>query len=279
MARIRTIKPDYVSHIPLVKSSFAAECLFIRLKLFCDDNGIIPVCIDTFKIRCFPGKEISTHEIEQLITELIDNKCMYSYAVNGRNYLYVIGWHEEGGAVYESIEQNRRQIIHPTPNLSTVSWYLRRNCAALSSWKGREGNGDNNINTTVGSSLGDYPHKICPPVDNHGSAVKIRLRNQSFCVIKQFQIEQWQKIFPEIDVQNEILRLSDWYEKNPKRRKMESELIDHIMRCLKMTRSNPKAKPKQTKATNVLPFAKIVNHFVEDKLHAVEEQQQKQYGF
>lgn len=242
---------------------------FDQLILFCDDNGIIPICFDTFKVRIFPGKDITTDQIKEIVFELVQNEVLYQFNNNNKQYLYVLGWHDEGSPTYQSIEQSRRQIFHPTPDLSTVSFYLRRNCGthATKEGKGKESN----------------IYKL-PTVEIKGEALKLSTafptlttNGQVFCKIPladgseypmcEYQINQLEIIYPEIDVRDQIARLTKWYEDNPRRRKRIYEIIDHINRCLKSEQRNPKAKKqmKHKKHPDLTPIFSISQR-IEEKM-------------
>lgn len=95
MARIRTIKPEFWTSEQVVSCSPIARLLFIGLWSFCDDAGIYPASSMSLKMLVFPGDTLSAKETESLINELIQNKLLAKYEVDGKGYWQVTGWHHQ----------------------------------------------------------------------------------------------------------------------------------------------------------------------------------------
>jgi len=92
MSRIRTIKPEFWTSGQVMACSPQARLLFIGLWNFCDDHGVHPASLMRLKAKVFPGDSFTTENISQWITELIHNKLIYGYVVDGQSYWIVTGW-------------------------------------------------------------------------------------------------------------------------------------------------------------------------------------------
>jgi len=92
MARIRTIKPEFWSSEQVMESRPLARLLFIGLWNFCDDGGNHPLSPRTIKALIFPGDDITTEAVSELLDELEGSGLTRNYVVDGKQYLHVSGW-------------------------------------------------------------------------------------------------------------------------------------------------------------------------------------------
>ena len=92
MARIRTIKPEFWSSEQVMENRPLARLLFIGLWNFCDDGGNHPLAPRTIKALVFPGDDITTEIVSELLGELEGTGLTRSYTVDGKQYLHVNGW-------------------------------------------------------------------------------------------------------------------------------------------------------------------------------------------
>ena len=107
MARIRTIKPEFWSSEQVMESRPLARLLFIGLWNFCDDGGNHPLAPRTIKALVFPGDDITTESVSELLGELEGSGLTRSYTVSGKQYLHVNGWK------HQKIE--KRTFKYPKP--------------------------------------------------------------------------------------------------------------------------------------------------------------------
>jgi len=95
MPRIRTTKPTHWENEQWDPVSFVAHLLFIGMKNFADDKGVIsnnPVLI---KNKVFPTRDnIRVTDIKVWLTELQDNSFLVPLQYNGKGY-YVMDFSEE----------------------------------------------------------------------------------------------------------------------------------------------------------------------------------------
>lgn len=107
MARIRTIKPEFWSSEQVMENRPLARLLFIGLWNFCDDGGNHPLAPRTIKALVFPGDDITTEAVSELLRELEGTGLTCSYTVDGKQYLHVNGWK------HQKIE--KRTFKYPKP--------------------------------------------------------------------------------------------------------------------------------------------------------------------
>lgn len=95
MARIRSIKPEFWSSDNVVECSTNARLLFIGLWNFCDDKGRHTYSPKQIKALVFPSDDFAVNAIRDMLDELSRNGLIKRYAVDGKEYFYVTGWHHQ----------------------------------------------------------------------------------------------------------------------------------------------------------------------------------------
>lgn len=95
MARIRTIKPEFWANEQVMDCSPMARLLFIGLWNFCDDGGNHPASAKTIKAEIFPGDDITSTTVQQLLAELESNGLIALYSASGKDFWHVTGWHHQ----------------------------------------------------------------------------------------------------------------------------------------------------------------------------------------
>lgn len=141
MARIRTVKPEFWSSEQVMSCRPMARLLFIGLWNFCDDGGNHPLAPRTIKALVFPGDDITTEEVSNLLGELEGAELIQSYWVTGKNYFHVRGWK------HQKIEKKNFKYPGPPSEFDDQSESIRQQFADESSTDrrpvdpGREGKG------------------------------------------------------------------------------------------------------------------------------------------
>lgn len=128
MARIRSIKPDFWTSEQVMECSPNARLLFIGMWNFADDHGRLPNAPKTLKAQIFPADEITAENVRRMVDELSSNDLVRSYSIDGKEFLYITGWH------HQKIDRRQaakypdppRDVVERSPNdLRTVSTDLR----------------------------------------------------------------------------------------------------------------------------------------------------------
>jgi len=95
MARIRSIKPEFWTSEQVMNCSPIARLLFIGLWNFCDDAGNYVASAKTIKANVFPGDDILSSSIQELLDELSSNGLIVYYSFENKDFLHVTGWHHQ----------------------------------------------------------------------------------------------------------------------------------------------------------------------------------------
>lgn len=95
MARIRSIKPEFWTSDQVVECSTNARLLFIGLWNFCDDVGRHTFSVKQIKGLVFPCDDFTYEDVSGWLGELVKNRLIGLYTVEGKQYLLVTGWHHQ----------------------------------------------------------------------------------------------------------------------------------------------------------------------------------------
>lgn len=95
MARIRTIKPEFWTSEQVMECSPITRLMFIGIWNFADDAGRLPLSTKSIKAQIFPGDNFSPDEVRRMLDELSTIGLILVYAVDGKEYLQVTGWHHQ----------------------------------------------------------------------------------------------------------------------------------------------------------------------------------------
>ncbi|RAU43457.1 MULTISPECIES: DnaT-like ssDNA-binding domain-containing protein [unclassified Pseudomonas] len=95
MARIRSIKPEFWTSEQVMECSPIARLLFIGIWNFCDDAGNHPLSPKTLKALVFPGDDITSTQVSDLIADLESKGLISIYSHSAKLYLHVNGWHHQ----------------------------------------------------------------------------------------------------------------------------------------------------------------------------------------
>lgn len=89
----RIIKDSICQSEKIDSISDAAECLYYRLMVQCDDYGTYKADARIIRSSCYPLKETMTSaKVEKLLVELIDAGLLMPYESDGKRYLYFLNW-------------------------------------------------------------------------------------------------------------------------------------------------------------------------------------------
>lgn len=95
MARYRTIKPEFWTSEQVMECSPIARLMFIGMWNYADDAGRMAYSPKTIKAQVFPSDDISIEDVRRMLVELSSNDLIMVYAVEGKEYLQITGWHHQ----------------------------------------------------------------------------------------------------------------------------------------------------------------------------------------
>lgn len=110
MARIRSIKPEFFTSVPVSNLTRDARLLFIGLWTHVDDEGRAVDDPRLFKAAVFPlDDDLPARKVEALVSELEAKGRIIRYQVDGRSYLVVRGWE------HQKIDRKSPSRLPPPP--------------------------------------------------------------------------------------------------------------------------------------------------------------------
>jgi hypothetical protein len=86
------VKHDLWTTEKILSTTPVARLLYFAMWNFCDDAGIHPAAYMQLKAEVFPADNFTIDDIRRLIKELIDNRLLSEYAVEGELYWIVNNW-------------------------------------------------------------------------------------------------------------------------------------------------------------------------------------------
>jgi hypothetical protein len=89
MARNRMIKPEFWEDDKIAECSMETRLFYIATWNFADDNGIIANSPRWLLIKIFPYDDMSTQDIEKMITKLSDIGRFSCYNIDGKKYILI----------------------------------------------------------------------------------------------------------------------------------------------------------------------------------------------
>lgn len=240
MARIRTIKPEFFRHESLYeaeqKFSLPLRIAFAGLWICCDREGRFRWKAKQLKLDILPFDEIDFAEV---LSALESINMIIKYENNGEIYGYIPTWKK-----HQVINIREAKSIIPDPeNIEThVHAHAEqgeepyKTCGeGKGKRKGREKEGKNYVCTEtkkISSSAPPDPADVVMtfPVDG---------QHAHFHVLKN-DVEKWQKFYPSLDVQSELLKMAAWLDANAERRKTKGGMPRFVVNWLNREQDSSK---------------------------------------
>ena len=95
MPRSRMIKPEFWTSEQIMRLSIPARLLFVGTWNHADDGGVLPASICKLKMLIYPADKFDLHEIGLLVDELLAEKLLEPFSVDGKDYWRITGWHHQ----------------------------------------------------------------------------------------------------------------------------------------------------------------------------------------
>ena len=88
------------------------EVFFYRLMVVCDDFGLMDARPAILKARCYPLKSFDIKKIQPLVSSLVNQGLISTYAVDGKPYIRIAKWKE-----HQQIRAQRPKYPRPEEGL------------------------------------------------------------------------------------------------------------------------------------------------------------------
>ena len=262
MARKRMIDPNFWRDEKVAECTYMERLLFQGLWTFAEDSGVGRANPMLIKADVFPYDTLRASDIDKSLTKLANLGMILLYSSGEQQYYYICNFGKH------------QTINRPTPGLLPLPT--------------REQLSQINDNDYVNSALTE------PSLNTHGALTEHSLPNISKVNISeskliegnepahpeitmplntgdeypvtQDNIDEWKKLYPSVDVMQELRNMRGWCLANPTRRKTKSGVERFIVGWLSKEQDSGKSKkpkvPEQTVNGKALGDA-IMKKFME----------------
>ena len=208
----RIIKESICRSEEIDSLSWFEEVLFYRLIVTCDDFGRYDGRPKIIKGSCFPLKDITEKDIDKALGRLAAVGLVRVYESQGRPYLQLVTW-----AAHQRIRNQKSKYPEFTDGCELLTFDS----------KGQQIKANDNKcvrNPIQSESKSESNTTICseqqvaaePPV------ITIPLNTGEEYPITQGYILELSKLYPAVDVMQELRAMKGWCDANPKKRKTAS---------------------------------------------------------
>ena len=246
MSRIRTIKPEFFKHDELFeaekKCNLPLRLAFIGLLTNCDRAGRFRWKPRQLKIDVLPYDEV---DFEAVLNALASSGFIAKYEVDAKFYGCFLSWdkhqwinNKESGSDLPAFEPSCEVRVDD----ACFTRGARVKKSTESSHKEGEGKGKEGNNKGKGKEGERCSQERCEPesVISIISIISIPLNNQSDYSVSQAQVDEWQTLYPSVDVSQELRNIRGWNLSHPEKRKTQSGILKHINTWLSKAQNHPK---------------------------------------
>lgn len=229
----RIIKESICSSDTIDQLTWFEEVLFYRLIVNCDDfgrmDGRIPILIG----RLFPLKGVTQKTIVDALNKLTSVGLVMPYDYDGKPTLQIVTWDDHQNV-------RNRKSKYPAVNGET-DVKARANVELILQLKSIDINCNqlkSNVpviqSNPIQSESNPNTNPILPEAETapdqqaETAVIELLLNDKSEYPIFQSQIDQWIKLFPGVDVMQELRNMKAWCLANPTRRKTKSGILKFI---------------------------------------------------
>jgi len=198
--------------------------LWASLLVYVDDYGRGDARIAVIKGSCFPLRErITNRDVEAALRVLADTGCVSLYEVDGRPYLYFPTWES-----HQTVRNQKSKFPAPEEALESTCEQLKSiesNCMQLKSIESNcsrnpiQSNPNPNTESESESEGAELP---CGPSEPAPGEFSIPLNDGSVYEVPRADVDAFMRLYPAVDVEQELRNMIGWCIGNPKNRKTRS---------------------------------------------------------
>ncbi|NLO84580.1 MAG: hypothetical protein GX096_04010 [Clostridiales bacterium] len=188
--------------------SLFCEVFFYRLIVNCDDYGRMDARPAILKARLYPLRSVTTAQIKESIAALESLGMLTLYTIGRRPYLELRNW---------GTHQRLRRSIPKFPAPQPIP--PRGNSPQIAADGGLNPNPNTNTNTKSNTNTNDYTQRPDASVPQPQPAYSLPLNNNTLYDISPDQFAQWQSLYPNVDVLQQLRSMHGWLDANKPRRK------------------------------------------------------------
>lgn len=241
MARIRSVHPQQWTDDQFVTCSPLARLLALAIRNEADDNGVFEWNPVKLKMRCLPADNC---DVAALLDELVASQQVHRYQVAGKPYGLIRSFGR-----FQSPKSPT--FVYPVPAEIPEGYALNKSYSGISSeplpnhfgspgeiGPQREGRGGERREEEKTSCAEQAP---APEVE-----ITFPLVGEGEYHVTTSQSAEWGRLFPAVDVRQELREMRAWLQANPKKRKTGSGIPRFVTSWLsKEQEKAPPPKPSK----------------------------------
>ena len=172
------------------------EVVFIHIILSCDDFGRFYADPDILRGQLFPGRNISVKQVEDSLAKLEEQDMVIRYSCEGLMYLQLVNWLK-----YQKPRAKESKYPNPPAHADKVPPEPPE---------------------SEESEQPEDPQKSTPEF------ISIILNDGSLYPVTVAAVERYEKLYPSVDVRQELRNMVGWSESNPTKRKTKNGIARFI---------------------------------------------------
>jgi len=225
--RARNVKPGFFDNEELGRCDPLARILFAGLWCVADRDGKLEWRPERLKLRILPYDKCN---IEKLTGQLREKGFIEGYHIDGKLYLRVINFDEHQSPHHT---EKRSKIPNPEPTDIITDFPFNGELTAKPPLSSRS--------RTVSSHRSASIESVNQESGISESVVAIPLLGkEGNHHVTQKMVDEWQELFPALDVPQVLREIRAWNLANPKNRKTRDGIARHI--TIWLTKAQNKAR-------------------------------------
>ncbi len=248
MARIRTVKPEFFRHFGLYQAekaeSLPLRLCFVGLWTVADRRGRFKWIPEQLKVDCCPYDDI---DFSRVLDALATRGFLVKYASNEEFFGWIPSFE-----THQVINNRESESILPDPatcgilsDTSTRAPRVPHACLTESQGYKAEGKGKEGNKEGKGTDISS--ERL--PSQSSSPAFSLPLNTGAEFGISEEQITEWQRLFPKVDVEQQLRSMHAWCVANPKKRKTAKGIMRFAVNWLSSQQDRGPANGSRQKPT------------------------------
>lgn len=238
----RIIKESVCTSETIDQMTWFEECFYTRLWTACDDYGRMDARPAILKAKLFPLKDrLSLKDVQNALQKMADIGCVRLYECDSKPYLYLPSW--------EAHQQQRaKRSKFPSPE-TACNHVISDTCTCPRNPIQSE----SEYESEYESSISAEPEAASAPV------FALPLNDGTEYSITEKQVEEWSRLYPAVDVMQNLRGMKGWLDSNPVKRKTRRGISKFINGWLARTqdKGGDKLKPASKSESTGNVFADL----------------------
>ena len=195
--------------------SWFQEVCFYRLMVTVDDNGCYYANPQILKSDLFPTKDdLTKAAIAEALDKLESVGLIRRYEVEGKSYLFLCTWAE-----HQRIRNKTKHFPDPPETSCGESRRIAANCGELPQNAALIQESKNPRIQESNTDSSEPPEATHEPEPAEPAVYQIILNDKSYFGVTRAMIDEFQALYPAVDVEQEIRNMIGWSSSNPTKRK------------------------------------------------------------